>query len=363
MTTTGLLINVIVSGIISVMGTIGNCFVIFPFIMSPSLRTVNNLFIIQLAIVDMIKASVVLPMKVANQANQKSSMDAKVCPIFGMLRTVGSCQSALLLGMIALVRYYKVLQPYRFCVVFSMKRSLCYSAGLVIGTLLLSSLPLFGVASYKYSFSHGACFVNWSADSIVFRTIYYIFNVGIPFPLLIFCYYKIFKALRNHSRTVSPAVVSVKTRNLLVRSDPMPPVATNEGSSATLGSKSSPRFNRSSPQFPKSDNRIHRLNVAELHDQIDSPRMSSTASFRRRKPDFEIVITKVMFVIVVVYVVCWLPAFFINILNLSKAVSIPDDILLFAVTLVDLKVMLNPIIYIFSSKRFRTHIIRAFKQF
>ena len=389
-----ILVNAVFSGIISALGTVGNSVIILAFAMSPSLRTVNNVFVIQLAVVDIAKASIVLSMKVVNQARGSTSMNATLCPIFGMLRTVGSCQSALLLGMIALVRYYKVVRPDRFNVVFSMKRARCYSAAVVIWTLVLALMPVIGLGRYKYSLSHGACFVDWSSENIVFRSIYYVFNVGIPFPVLTFCYFKIFRVLKQHSRILTPVSPSFKRKDLpetarvgnrdqcnLKMDQPDTPQNQTVVSGSGTQSPSGPgktsrtlsnnfvaynlkvnepdvRQNNASPPSRPVSGRVNRLDVQNKN--VNEIRCSS--DLRRRKSDFEIVITKVMFAIVVVYMICWIPATVINFLNLSKAVPIPDSALLLAVTLVDLKVCVNPLIYIFSSKRFRAHTIKLFKQ-
>lgn len=352
----GLLINAIVSGIIAVLGAIGNAGVIYVFLKVPSVRTVNNVFVVQLAAVDFIKATFVLSMKVVNQSQQRTSMHPVLCPIFGMLRTIGSCQSALLLAMIAIVRYWKVIYPHRFHVVFSKKRTIIYCSSLILGTVLLSLLPIFGIGDYKYSFSHGACFVDWSSKNIAFRSIYYFLNVGLPFPVLLFCYYNIFKALREHQRRVAP-----------------------ESGRDSRQSRTSDSLNLVVTQIYNIDQRPAHNNLstgriraasgnAKLSPQLRTPgsriRASTSSSLtpRRSSNDFEVVVTKVMFAIVIAYLFCRIPAFVTTILGLSKLASVSADVWLLIVTLVDMKVFLNPLIYMTSHKRFRARALTALRQ-
>ena len=78
----------------------------------------------------------------------------------------------------------------------------------------------------------------------------------------------------------------------------------------------------------------------------------------------EIKVTKIMFLIVVAYTVCWVPAFVINVYMFTqlkkdekgntKAVS--SNLLYLIITLVDLKVFINPMIYGIMNAQFRKEI-------
>lgn len=348
MSAVGILVNIILSGTAAVLGTIGNACVIFVFVKMPSLRTVNNVFVTQLAVVDLLKACLILPVKVANQAQGKSSMNQTLCPLFGMLRTICSCQSALLLAAIAVVRFWKVVRPHRFHIMFSTRRTLLYCFSLVFGTLLLSMLPVLGVGVYKYSFSHGACFVNWSSENVVFRSIYYVFNVGISLPVLLYCYCKIFRVLRAHKRLVVPTFYQSEVGEVAL------PI--EKRSSPRLGGEKRMVF---ASEHLTSSAQSTRHGVVPRSEEI---RAGGAANARRGRGEFEVVVTQVMFATVIAYLICWTPAFITNALNLSKAVHFPKDVLLLAVTLVDMKVVVNPFIYVTSHRRFRKRAIRAFLQ-
>ncbi len=97
----------------------------------------------------------------------------------------------------------------------------------------------------------------------------------------------------------------------------------------------------------------HEHRNSEGHDRSPLPQKNSRAK-KNNSHSMEHEITVVMFAIVVVYAMCWIPAFIVNILNLSKAVEIPKSALMFIVTLLDANVCLNPLIYGVGSKQFRT---------
>eukprot|EP00794_Sanderia_malayensis_P018115 gene18115-19925_t len=380
MSETGILINIIASAIFAVVGTFGNVLVIVAFFSVRSLRTINNMFVLQLAFVDLMKASIILTTKSINLASGATSMDATFCQLSGMFRTIGSCQSAVLLATIAVVRYFKVCKPRSFNRVFTLKKTLAYCAGIFGGTLLLALMPVIGLGKYRYSKSHGACFVNWDRINLVFRSIYYLFNVGITFPVLIFCYLNIFLKLREHSRAVTPRIhrrktnvakpkIEIKTaspkKNLSVAS------LDSTGNDEAKVTEQNLTAKQQDSNTQNNDNTMASLTVENGNAGVASscskqellvPKKSRFFRFRREKSDVEQEVTRVMFAIVVAYIVCWMPAFLINILHLSKAVSIPSDVLLLIVTLVDLKVCVNPLIYGIGSKQFRNAFLAVLRR-
>jgi len=75
----------------------------------------------------------------------------------------------------------------------------------------------------------------------------------------------------------------------------------------------------------------------------------------------EIKVTKIMFVIVIAYTLCWVPAFIINVYMFAQLRSnetgntkeIAPEVLYLIITLVDLKVFINPMIYGIMNTQFR----------
>lgn len=213
MSTAAIIVNVVLTSFIGITGTLGNILVIFAFIKFRTLRTITNIFVLQLAINDLVKASIILTIKSVNQASNATSNGRVLCQISGFLRTIGSCQSALLLAAIAIVRYFKVVKPQYFEKLFSFKKTLIYCTSILSITVVFALFPIIGIGEYKLSQAHGVCFVNWEKQNIVFRIIYYIFNVGVTIPVLIFCYWKIFQKIHIHSLTVTPKLCRKERRN------------------------------------------------------------------------------------------------------------------------------------------------------
>ncbi len=377
------IVNIVLSSIISFLGTVGNIIVISAFCSVTSLRTITNMFVLQLAIIDLIKASVILPTKVVNQAKSVTSMNPIYCQIIGVLRTMGSCQPAILLAMIAIVRYFKVVKPHSFSRIFTFKKSIIYISCTSTATILIGLLPVMGLGKYAFSGSHGVCFVSWSKENIPFRTIYYICNVGFAFPVLVFCYFRIFRTVRFHSATVTPQLSNAMSSRFTenpghsssssstgnVTREPMGGAATSnecnmfesekKRSSGLMSENLEIELKRDIFVVPLKHAQQMKYRRQETLDRMNKKQNKNRFKLRRQRGQkrksrqVELEVTLVMFAIVVVYTLCWIPALIVTVLSLSNAVKFSRNFLIFIVTMVDAKVALNPLIYGVGSKQFR----------
>ena len=101
--------------------------------------------------------------------------------------------------------------------------------------------------------------------------------------------------------------------------------------------KNSPKRTKARKKQPKKDTRGSRLFLSEIK------------------------VTKIMFIIVIAYTLCWVPAFVINVYMFAQLKSnekgntkeIAPEVLYLIITLVDLKVFINPMIYGIMNTQFR----------
>ncbi len=438
-------LNVIITALTTIFGAFGNMFIIYVFWKMKSLRTVNNVLLLQLAVVDLTKVLMILPVKAYTQLHAVDNYFdlGFYCPVSGFVETVTFVLSALLLAAIAIVRYYKVVRTRKYDKNFTKRRIVYYCIGMNAATLVLAILPLVGVGYYKYSIHHGVCFTTWSTKNLIFRTMFYGYTIGVCYPVLVYCYTKIFMKLSKHKNTVTAnmnkegqkraeprkqldtklkvmeaCLEDVSTHS--ARDDKSRVSSQHERTSPALqdDQETMPPKDDTSMQPPQKDDtltpstttspareagsklpipllihppiispqedgdsrqkeisatftseRDETSNGASL-DEISSPKQGRKSKARsaaskirrlrlvrktRQNNNYrnEIRVTKVMFTVVVAYSLCWLPAFFINILQLTHAVYISDDVLFLIITLVELKVFINPLIYGVWNHQFR----------
>lgn len=403
-------VNAIITACIAFGSIIGNFLIILAFYKRKSLRSVNNTFLVQLAVVDGTKAVFILTTKTFTQLAKACNVAKAYCQFSGFISSITFTHSALLLAAIAVVRYFKMVRSASFDRVFSRSRTILYSCLIALSTTLLALLPIFKVGVYRFSPYHGVCFANWSKESLPYRTTFYVYTIGVCYSAIIFCYTNIFIKLREHQKTMSRLhMARTQSQDGSKTLDSNPPqgaagkYAVKEGRSldvslnttATVNSSESKRNdadknrNMSSPQAKDlsvvenySVDEVTRNRISLQEEQEVPATENSSLNTEKESHDTdrcaneqtntnggnhpgmpensmsprlirnELRVTKVMFAIVVAYSICWLPAFVVNITMFAtkpeksqNSDAVPPNILYLIITLVDLKVFLNPLIY------------------
>eukprot|EP00112_Aurelia_sp_Birch-Aquarium-sp1_P004651 Seg1526.8 transcript_id=Seg1526.8/GoldUCD/mRNA.D3Y31 product=Melanopsin protein_id=Seg1526.8/GoldUCD/D3Y31 len=388
MATVFMTVNVVINAIFSIGGILGNSMIIYAFLRTKSLQTVNNVFLFMLAIADLIKSLLILPVKTYNQHIGERRIPAGVCELSGFTVVMLTLLTIGLLDAIAFVRYYKIVQWAAFDRVFSRRRMQYYCVAVLVFPTILGLLPIIGVGKYTYSRFHGVCFANWSDGNVLYRVLLYVYIIIIGYTVLIFCYGKIFYTLRRHSKRLKPK--STRGDEASKSKQNGASMKINQGYGSVDGEKSETSFTES-----QSTNEVGQLanesmvtkkmatNLSPISEQngpsdisyemksTDS-QASTTEKFnddsskevqnekrkrrRPRKRGFsrkEVQITKVMFAVVLAYALSWLPALLTTVLKLANLLKLSPEFVYIMVTLVDMMVFLNPLIYGFWNKQFR----------
>ena len=392
-----IVINAGLSAFLSIAGLIGNTLIIYAFAKIKRLRNINNIFLLQLAMVDLIKSTLILPVKAYAQLSEKNQIWSFYCQPSGFISTISFAHSALLLAAIAVVRYFKIVKSMRFETVFTRRRTVYYSCGILLATVALAILPIVGAGKYEYSKHHGVCFTTWTSQNIPFRSLLYVYTIGVTYPVLIYCYTRIFVKLRKHQRVAMLGARKSKQSIKMAKIDQSKITAGDKGSeSGQLKGDNSMVGHRkdvetvstaskiATSQQLKGDNSMveHRKDVETVSTaskiatsptagdkEEDNQRDNKASTSRNEKKQKakspraiqnEIRVTKVMFTVVITYSVCWLPAFIVTVLALCKTAAVSDGVLYLIVTLVDMKVFLNPLIYGLWNHQFRKGLKQLF---
>ncbi|XP_065069115.1 probable G-protein coupled receptor No18 [Rhopilema esculentum] len=388
--------NAVLSAIIALGGIIGNSTIITAFFRRKALRNVNNIFLVQLAFVDLTKAVFILPVKVytnlsllSKEQHMKPCIDlGYYCKISGFISTITFIHSALLLAAIGVVRYVKMVRSVSFNRIFSRRNTACYCLMLALPTIILALLPVIGVGLYAYSPYHGVCFTNWARENKTYRIIFYIYIMGVGYVAILFSYGSIYLKLRQHRKNTQASLDSAKfssyqgryrkrsnsnrsaneERSSQVNNEKQSQVSAgciSIGCDSEIKDRNSEVSTVPPPQPNESSQKLNRT-VKSPDDRTlrTAPTVRSHSSFR-----VELKVTKVMFAIVVAYTVCWVPAFIVNIIMLStqgtsnvNSQKIDPVALFYIITVVDLKVLLNPIIYGIWNGQFRKEIKGLFSR-
>ena len=405
-------INAVISGCISLFGGIGNALIIIAFLKTKHLQTVNNVFLFQLAIVDFTKAVFILTVKTYTQLSGEHYITGFYCPFSGFISCVTFIHSALLLAAIAVVRYIKIVKSRTFEKLFSQRRMVYYCSSLSFATTFLALLPIVGVGRYAYSHPHGVCFTNWDSENMVFRTLFYVYVMGICYPILVFCYSFIFFSLRRHKTRIVANAKMARRRSAQKAASLAQHKRVDSykklGSSTNLGLANADESASGSgdvkvnqngetkvvkwdvsleieteeresneseevkedPKKEDGENQDKKMSVELKNREVltsnrktsvpkkDDKDKNTKSSLSRHAMRNEIRVTKIMFVVVIAFSICWLPAFFTTVIEFSIGHVISETGKIIIITLVDMKVLLNPLIYGIWNKQFR-HALKA----
>ena len=102
--------------ILIIIGSTGNSLVVLSVVRNAAMRTPRNLFILNLAISDLLLCTVTIPFTLYEVVTQYYTLPPAMCPIIGALQAISIFLPTLSICAIALDRYYIILYP--------MKRSL-----------------------------------------------------------------------------------------------------------------------------------------------------------------------------------------------------------------------------------------------
>ena len=368
-------INIIIAGV----GITLNALIIFAFCRIKSLRTVNNTFLCELAAADFIKSIMILCVKVHNQLNDKNGVPKFYCQLSGVIITMTTLMSVLLLAAIGLGRYFKIVRWRSFEKLFSRRKMILYCGGIVVAAFIPTLLPLSGLGKFTFSKFHGVCFATWAKGNAPFRSLFYVYTIGFSFPILIFCYTRIFAKLRKHSRAMqarakngqpaeefsdgatSEAEGKVNSSgkasigyNNDVSKEKVERLTSNDSTADLVLSVTETKFTEGGKSAEANANEGDHINQAVSDNPCKKMiNQDEKRAKRKRFSEREIQVTKVMFAVVIAYAVCWFPAFFITIVTLSGLAKPSPNAFHVIVTCVELKILLNPLIYGLWNPQFR----------
>ena len=197
--------------LMNVVALTGNLFVCLAVYRNPRLRTTTNLYIISLAGTDLLSATLVMPFTAGVLITRKWPYGTVYCSIHGFLANFGLFVSTSIMGLTAFNRYVRIVKTTSYNGIFSRKKSrtilicLCvFIAGYII-------VPHFaGLQEFGFLPHYASCHIIHltGAGTIAHYSIVLFLFLTLPFSVAIFCYVKVFGAIKKHNLEVVPGLQS-----------------------------------------------------------------------------------------------------------------------------------------------------------
>lgn len=263
------------------------------------LRRVTNIYVLALAVADLLTASIVMPFLCGVSINGRWISSWFSCQFQGFWGAVLAYTAQLMFPLTAINRYVRVLYPQIYTKLF-VKKYIFISIAFVTICALCAPLPYL-VRGHEFAFHPGMMICFYTIENTRERQAIYriVFFTILPMLIVTFCYLRIYSVVKQHAK---------------------------------------------------------RLQNVEVQVQASTP-SNSKLSLE------DIVITKTLFAIIFAFFVCWTPLYVITAIDtVHGEFFLPRQAYFFATYAVGISSIANPIIFGYMNATFREECKALFKQ-
>ncbi|KAF6024477.1 hypothetical protein EB796_017205 [Bugula neritina] len=350
--------------IVFILAVVGNGLVIATLVQNRRMRTVTNVFLLNLAVSDLLLAIFCMPFTVIPVVMEDFIFGHFMCVLIRYLQGMSVSASAFTLVAISLERFYAICSPLTSRKWQHLKHS--YKVIAVIwATSMIINLPLaFFQTIVTFPSGSRQCSDKW--PDLVVQQVYYFLHLAIAdltAPLIIMCiaYSLIAKTLWNGLKTthIVDTTLGEKTRRQMS--------LTSDGSDLSEDCDMLPGV-----KYKKIANKnlTHQINFSPQNskscgrqDTVISLRSHVSASNVKSKRR----VIRMLFVIVMEFFICWTPLYLVYLWivldreSATKHLPSPGILLSMFRLLAYTSSCCNPITYCFMSKKFRAAFLTAFR--
>lgn len=195
---------VLLTGMLSLITIIGNILVVVSFKVNRQLKTVNNYFLLSLAVADLIIGVISMNLYTAYLVMGYWAMGNWACDLWLAIDYVASNASVMNLLVISFDRYFSITRPLTYRAKRTTKR-----AGIMIGLAWFVSLVLWAPAILLWQYFEGQrtvpsdeCYIQFlSEPTITFCTAMAAFYL--PVTIMSVLYWRIYKETQNRSKELA----------------------------------------------------------------------------------------------------------------------------------------------------------------
>ncbi|KAF4524341.1 Short wavelentgh sensitive B opsin 3 [Ephemera danica] len=201
-------------------GVFGNGSVLFIFATTKSLRTSSNLFVANLAILDLVMMSQ-LPIFVANSLYQGQVLGQLGCNLFGLLGAVAGMGNAVNNVAIAYDRHRSIANPMDGRLPMGKAAIICVLVW--VWTIPFSFMPAFEIWNHYnpegYLTTCSFDYLTDSQDVRIFTICIFLYAYVLPVMLLVLFYSKILGQVREHQKMLAEQAKKMGVKSLSAGQD------------------------------------------------------------------------------------------------------------------------------------------------
>lgn len=193
---------------INALALFGNTLVVIAFLWKPRLRNITNTFIIALCMSDIVMALFPMPMSAGALMFGDWPFGEIVCTVQGFMVNFLAFVSLQIMALTAVNRFYKIKKPIKCNVIFTYRNTILMILGACLVSLCVSISILFTAQNdYVFAFHPGKIIcvaVNVAkVYSMIYTAVSSLFFVILPAIVIVVCYTKVFRKLREHNQRLN----------------------------------------------------------------------------------------------------------------------------------------------------------------
>ncbi|XP_062069414.1 melatonin receptor type 1A [Lepus europaeus] len=185
-----------------VVDILGNLLVILSVYRNKKLRNAGNIFVVSLAVADLVVAVYPYPLVLISIFNNGWNLGYLHCQISGFLMGLSVIGSIFNITGIAINRYCYICHSLKYDKLYSNKNSLCY-VFLIWMLTLVAVMPNLHTGTLQYDPRVYSCTFSQSVSS-AYTIAVVVFHFIIPMLIVIFCYLRIWILVLHVRRRVKP---------------------------------------------------------------------------------------------------------------------------------------------------------------
>ena len=197
-------LEVALSILICLISILDNFLVVYVVNKDSRLKCVTNIFILNLALTDILMATLYMPFWVISLHSGTWIFSEKWCQLSAAILSTLGATSHLTMGLIAFNRYVRVVKPAMYSRLFPSNRMARFYCALVwIASTLVATPPLYGWGKIAYHPFFAICTFSWKIQHISYGIVLMAVLVNGNTIAIFYSYYKIYKILKESTQNLN----------------------------------------------------------------------------------------------------------------------------------------------------------------
>ena len=339
---------------------IGNVSLFLIVYKNSNLRTITNMFILNLAAADILVSVLNMPVTMITIVKEHWIFGHTACVALGYFTILSFIASVMSLGMIAINRYFYIVKWNTYTITFTKRKALLYAAGVWFVSISLASPPLFGWAEYRFIPGKSYCFVYWPSNVYFMYFMITVCFFG-PFSVMAFSYYNILNFTRKLKMKVEVSRDNLTPPPLQQQQEPEKTDKAQEKTAPIITELDGDEIERAQIDMRNCNNlgtnqvcsEADRVKTLEIKSQL-SPNVKWKLSPEERK------MTKTFLLVLALFIICWAPFTMTMFFDVYYPRPLPRAINIVSLLLGYLNSICNPILYGMRNSAFKQGFVNLY---